>query len=154
MEKTAAPVSAAIIGAIGNIGLAFLFVHTWGLLGLVSAFSISAIVQCALLWALLRVQAGPLGGRDLVKSLIKSTAAAVAMAVAVQAAKYGLVHVFPLTTFLGVLIQLLGASAAGMGVYVGASLLMRSEECKTMLAGVRAKMLRSATPKEIPSVGA
>lgn len=151
MEKTAAPVGAAILGAVCNIGLALWFVPMWGLLGLVGAFSVSAVLQCAVLWALLRLHAGPLGGRDLVKSVIKSTMAAVAMAVAVQATKYGLVSVFPLTTFIAVLIQLLGASAVGGLVYFGMSFVMRSEECLIMLAGVKRKMLRAATPKEVPA---
>lgn len=151
MEKTAAPVGAAILGAACNIGLALWLVPTWGLLGLVGAFSISAVLQCAVLWALLRLHAGPLGGRDLVKSVIKSTTAAVAMAVAVQATKYGLVSVFPLTTFIGVLIQLLGASVVGGVVYFGMAFIMRSEECAVMLAGVKRKMLRAATPKEVPA---
>lgn len=151
MEKTAVPVGAAIFGALCNVGLAFWLVPTWGLLGLVSAFSASAVVQCAVLFALLRVQAGPLGGRDLVKSLIKSTTAATAMAVAVQVAKYGLADVFPLTTFINVLIQLLGASVVGGVVYFGMSFVMRSEECLVMIAGVKRKMLRAATPKEVPA---
>lgn len=152
MEKTAAPVAAAVVSAACNMGLALWFVPAWGLLGLVGAFSISAILQCAVLWALLRVQAGPLGGRDLVKSLTKSTAAAVAMAIAVQATKYGLVAFFPLTTFKGVFIQLTGASVVGLLVYVGVSLLMRSEECVTVLAAMRRKVLRATTPKEVPAI--
>ncbi len=151
MEKTAAPVGAAILGAVCNVGLALWLVPKWGLLGLVGAFSVSAVLQCAVLWAFLRLLAGPLGGRDLVKSVIKSTTAAVAMAVAVQITKYGLVSVFPLTTFMGVLIQLLGASAVGGVVYFGMSFVMRSEECMVMLAGVKRKMLRAATPKEVPA---
>lgn len=151
MEKTAVPVVAAIVGALVNIGLALWMSPQWGLVGLVGAFSISAMVQCAILWALLRVTAGPLGGRALVKSLIKSTVAALLMAVSVQIAKYGLVQVMPLTTFMGVLAQLLGASALGGAVYIGASLVLRSEECLVMFAGIRAKMLRAARPEEIPS---
>lgn len=154
MEKTAAPVVAAIISAAINIGLAIWFGPQWGLMGLVAAFSISAIFQCAMLWALLRLQAGPLGGRDMVKSLVKSTTAGVMMAIAVQAAKYGLANAFPLTTFMNVLIQLLGASTAGVAVYFGVSLLLRSEECMVMLAGIRRKMLRAATPKEVPALDA
>lgn len=150
MEKTAVPVGAAVLGAVCNIALAFWLAPTWGLLGLVSAFSASAVLQCAVLWALLRVQAGPLGGRDLIKSLVKSTTAAMVMAVMVQLTKYGLAAIFPLTTFINVLIQLLGASFVGGLVYFGISFVMRSEECLVMIAGVKRKMLRAATPKEVP----
>lgn len=152
MEKTAAPVVDALVSAGCNIGLALWLVPKWGLLGLVAAFSISAVFQCAVLWAILRMQAGPLGGRALIKSLIKSTTAGVAMAIAVQAAKYGLANIFPLTTFINVLVQLLGASAAGGAVYVLVSLALRSEECRIILGGVRRKMLRAATPKEVPAL--
>lgn len=150
MEKTAVPVGAALLGAVCNIALAFWLAPTWGLLGLVGAFSASAVLQCAVLWALLRVQAGPLGGKDLIKSLVKSTTAAMAMAVAVQITKYGLAEILPLTTFINVLIQLLGASFVGGGVYFVLSFVMRSEECLVMIAGVKRKMLRAATPKEVP----
>lgn len=150
MEKTAVPVGAALFGAVCNIALAFWLAPTWGLLGLVGAFSASAVVQCAVLWALLRVQAGPLGGKDLIKSLVKSTTAATAMAVAVQITKYELAEILPITTFINVLIQLLGASFVGGGVYFAMSFVMRSEECLVMIAGVKRKMLRAATPKEVP----
>ncbi len=151
LEKTVAPVCAAIFGAFCNVVLALWFVPQWGLLGLVGAFSISAIVQCVLLWPLLRWYAGPLGGRDLIKSLLKSMAAAGAMAIGVQCAKYGLVNIFPLTTFVGVLIQLLGASAVGMVIYTSVAFVLRSEECVIMFAGLRRKMLKAATPKEVPA---
>lgn len=152
MEKTAAPVGAAIFGAVCNVALALWFVPTWGLLGLVGAFSASAVVQCAVLWTLLRVQAGPLGGRTLVKSLIKSTTAVVVMAIVVQISKYALAQVFPLTTFINVLIQLLGAGVCGGVVYIGVSFLLRNEECIAMLRGIRRKMLRAATPEEVPAI--
>lgn len=152
MEKTAAPVLAAVLGAACNVVLALILTPQAGLIGLVGAFSISVILQCALLWALLRVQAGHLGGRALVKSLMKTSAAAMGMAVGVQTAKYMLASMFPLTTFTGVLIQVLGASAVGGLVYVGMSVLMKNEECMAMITSVRAKMLRAATPKEVPAI--
>ncbi|NBS67878.1 murein biosynthesis integral membrane protein MurJ [bacterium] len=152
MEKTAAPVFAAVCGAVCNIVLALVLTPKLGLIGLVGAFSISAVVQCAMLWALLRVSAGKLGGRVLTKALLKMSTAAVCMAGGVQIAKYVLAEMFPLTTFMGVLVQLLGASAVGGAVYVGVSLLLKNEECIAMLASVRAKMLRAATPKEVPAI--
>ncbi len=152
MEKTVAPVFAAVLGAACNVALALFLTPKIGLMGLVGAFSISAVVQCAMLWALLRISTGTLGGRILTKALVKMSVAAVCMAASVQVAKHILAGVFPLTTFMGVLVQLLGASALGCIVYVAVSLLVKNEECIAMLASIRAKMLRSAMPKEVPAI--
>ncbi len=150
LEQTKIPVVIALISGGCTAILAYYGAHYAGLLGIVGAFSFGSLVQCAALWAMLRVIAGNLGGRALAQSLAKQTLAAVGMAISMQAMKVILGNAFPLTTFFAVFFQLLGASMVGGVVYVGIALVVKTEECSVFLAQVRARFLKKATVKELP----
>ena len=148
-EKTAVPFFAALIVAALNIVLAWYLAPMWGLLGLAAAFSIAAVVQCALLVGFLRVLAGPLDSWMILRSLGITSFAGTCMAAVMYQVKLETVKVFPLTTFGAVFIQFMVSFAAGAIVFIGIAALLRSPELLVIVSGLRRKMLKVAAPKEI-----
>jgi len=121
---------------IGNITLS----KSMGVSGLALSFSISSVIQVALLWVTLRMKTGTLNESLLIKSLAKITVAAVPMALVIQLAKNFVgVHV-NMNTVFGVLTQTIIAGALGLGLYFGAAYFLRSDEARSFVEAFKRRV--------------
>lgn len=150
-RDTITPLVAGIVSALLSLIAALWFSQEFGVVGLAIAFTLSAIVNLALLWVPLRLRAGTLDEARIVRSLFTITTAGLACAVVTQFLKPVIVAVIPLDTFLGVLTQGLIAGGAGLCAYALISLGLRSEELAEVAAGLRRRILRKAAPEETVS---
>ncbi len=147
-RDTMTPLVAGVVSAILSLIAALWFSQEFGVVGLAMAFTISAIVNLALLWVPLRLRTGTLDEAHIVRSLFTISTAALACAVVTQFLKPVIVSVIALDTFLGVLTQGLIAGGAGLCVYVLISYGLRSEELSEVAGGLRRRILRKAAPGE------
>lgn len=147
-RDTMTPLVAGVVSAILSLIAALWFSQEFGVVGLAMAFSISAIVNLALLWVPLRLRTGTLDEARIVRSLFTISTAGLACAVVTQFLKPVIVSVIALDTFLGVLAQGLIAGGAGLCVYVLISYGLRSEELSEVAGGLKRRILRKAAPEE------
>lgn len=150
-RDTMTPLVAGVVSSILSLIAALWFSHQFGVVGLAMAFTISAIVNLALLWVPLRLRTGTLDEARIVRSLFTISTAGLACAVVTQFLKPVIVSVIALDTFLGVLTQGLIAGGAGLCAYVLISYGLRSEELIEVAAGLKRRILRKAAPEETVS---
>ncbi|TMB82191.1 MAG: murein biosynthesis integral membrane protein MurJ [Chloroflexi bacterium] len=130
LQDTATPVLWAIVTVALNIPLMVWLVGPMGVGGLALALSVTASLEVfGLLWAL-RGRLGGLDGRELLSSLLRSSAAAAATALVMfgglQLTQISLPTL--LDHALGRLVVLLVLSVLGGAVFLGAAALLRSQE--------------------------
>ncbi len=147
-EDTLTPFFAGLASALINVGFAFWLSADYGVAGLGMAFSLSSIVQMAVLWAFLRLKIGSLDEGRILKAVIKLSVASVACGMVTQFAKYQLVNYVKLDTFVNVLLQGMVAGLAGLVVYVLVALLLKSDDMHDVVHGMRRKFLKMAKPEE------
>jgi putative peptidoglycan lipid II flippase len=148
IEDTKSPFFAGLFAAIVNIGLGYWLTPIYGVAGLGAAFSFSAIIQVAVLWAMLRYQVGPLDEWRILCSVAHLTVAGLMAGFATQFMKYLVVEYIQLNTFVGVLLQTCIAGGVGLAVYFGIGLLLRNEEVRAFISALQRKVLRQARPQE------
>ncbi len=140
-QDTRTPVIISLISIIVNIVLALFLSPTcgrhilgsWrelpcGVEGLALAFSISAIVNLILLLSVLHIQLDGFDDTQVLRSLARITVAAVISGGVVQALKYPVAYFLGTSTFIGVFMQLVVASAGGLAVYLALCMLFKCEE--------------------------
>lgn len=120
-----------------NIGLSFLFCKTMGVAGLALAFSIANIANFLLLWIWLYFSVGNLDISNIVISVLKFTASAIAAGLAAQIMKVVVWPFIDMTKFSGVFIQLMVAGIAGLIVYILFCYLFKSEELYGFIAALK-----------------
>lgn len=149
LHDTVSPLLAGVVASVLGLISALFFTQTFGVVGLGMAFSLSAIVNLALLWVPLRQRIGTLDEAHIVRSLLSISSAGLACAVVMQSLK-GLVvgRFFTLDTFFGVLGQGLVAGGIGLIVYVGVAYVLKSEELLDILSGVRKRFFARYRPEE------
>lgn len=139
-----AGLTAALIGVVSALWLSQMF----GVVGLGMAFSISSIVNLALLWVPLRQRMGSLDEQRILRTLYSVLASGVVAALVMQYLKGFLANYLPLETFLGIFAQGLIAGGLGLVVYVIATYFLKVEELHDVLTGVRRKFFRKFEPAE------
>ena len=147
-QDTVTPLYTGIISAIINIFAALYFTREFGVVGLGIAYSIWAVMNMAMLWIPLRNRVGHLDEVRILRSLFIMTTAGLACGVVMQVMKTVAVQFISLDTFWGVLAQGLIAGGLGLLVYLGISWLFRSPELKSLVAGLRVRLLRKAKTEE------
>jgi putative peptidoglycan lipid II flippase len=112
------------------------------MLALPTAFSISSLIQVALLFVILRRKFGPLGGRGIMVSLLKFLVGSVLAALvtwgyiaATGGASCG-------GTFVTTLVQAFVASILGLGAYALTLRALKSEELDSVIMAVKQRLLR------------
>ncbi len=136
-HNSATPFYLGLFTVVLNIGLSFLLAPRMGVAGLALAFSIANILNFILLWLWLSFSVGNLDISNILVSVLKFTASAIAAGGMVQLMK-GLVWPFiDMTKFSGVFIQLIVAAAAGTVVYALFCYLFKSEELFGLLASLQ-----------------
>ncbi len=129
------PLYAGIVAVIGERALAWYLVSRgMGTPGLALAFSVGSILNLAALWVFLRRRVGDLGEAKIMKPLLMMCGAGALMAVTVQTAKVLLGRVVDMQSFLGIFTQGAVAGTLGLAVYVGAAVLMGSEDARRVVS--------------------
>lgn len=147
-RDTMTPLAAGLVAALLSLVSALWFTQSFGVVGLAMAFSLSSIVNLALLWVPLRQRVGSLDEARIVRSLFTITTAGLACAVAAQTVKPIMASLVPIDTFLAVLGQGMVSGTAGLVAYVAISAILRSEELVDVSSGLRRRLLRKASPAE------
>jgi putative peptidoglycan lipid II flippase len=140
-ENTRLPLVAAVVGAILTIALAKPCVDLLGIPGLALAFSLGAIVQCAVLWTTLRRAIGTLHERMRFMSLLKISIATMGMGVVIQYLKSPLAYLVDMTRFWGIFTQGFLCGLAGLLAYAGLSYLLRTEEMLRLLQSLNKRFV-------------
>lgn len=120
-----------------NILLSFVFAPIMGVAGLALAFSIANILYFILLWVWLSFIVGRLDIGNILVSVLKFTASAIAAGLAAQIMKVVVWPFIDMTKFSGVFIQLTVSVSVGIFVYILFCYLFRSEELEGFLASLR-----------------
>ncbi|NMB48784.1 murein biosynthesis integral membrane protein MurJ [Candidatus Kuenenbacteria bacterium] len=128
LQNTKTPVIISLLAVVINISAAFTLAPTMGVAGLALAFSLSSIVNLIFLVVILKCRLGDLDEKKILFSTLKISVASLGGLVCIQLAKYVLGSAVDMQTFVGVLIQFLGAGAVGVLVYLLVSLMLGSEE--------------------------
>ncbi len=145
LGDTRTPVAFAIVSMLANLILCLLLVGPMGVRGLGLALSLSAILECSLLFRVLRRRLWGLDEGHIVYSLSRTAGATVLMAEVVGLVMV-LLHVAGHlnTGSLGdAFLALVGGSIVGVGVFFVTASHLGSEEVNTLLS--RLPMLRAFT---------
>lgn len=120
-----------------NIGLSFLFCKTMGVAGLALAFSIANILNFLLLWVWLYFAVGNLDIGNILISVLKFTASAIAAGLIAQIMKVVIWPFIDMTKFVGVLTQLVVSGTAGLLIYLLFCYLFKSEELYGFISALK-----------------
>lgn len=112
--------------------------------GLALAVSIAGIVQCALLWVLLRRRLGSLRELGLMKSLVVMTLAALVSAFVMQAVKEFVGGMVDMDTFVGIATQGVVAGVCGLVAYVGLAYIGKNDEAHEVVMMLKRRSLPTA----------
>ncbi len=149
LKDSKTPFIVAAISMTLNIVVAYLFKDRFGVTGLAAAFSIGAFVQFGLLWYLLRKRlGGHLEGKELTISLSKTLLASLALFGFGWLARQYVGTVFPLRTFLQVVLQAGAATVAGIFAFSVLATLLKVQEFHEFIAAMKSKLLRKAKLSE------
>ncbi len=145
-HDSSAPFYLGLISILANIGLSFWLGPLLGVAGLALAYSVSNILNFILLAVWLSLKVGNLDARRITVSVLKFALAALAAGLAAQLAKVPAASLVNMTTFVGVLFQLVLSLAAASLAYALFCYLLRSEEFFGLLAALRARLSFKKSP--------
>ncbi|HUT22058.1 MAG TPA: murein biosynthesis integral membrane protein MurJ [Candidatus Bipolaricaulota bacterium] len=142
MQNTMVPFIISLISMTINIALSLLLVENYGVMGLSFAFTVSNVVNFALLFVFLRSRVGDFGIKRIAASLGKMSLAAIGMAIAIQLSKEILGRVVDMQKFWGIFIQGAVAGSVGLACFVLISYLLKSEEMLRLKDGLARRLWR------------
>src|SRR3989339_2203627 len=117
LQDTVTPLITSIISTIINVIVAVYLSRSYGILGLIIAYSFSQIFQFVLLWILLHNKLGNLEEKKVFISILKITISAIIMLIFIQTFKYLISLVVDMDKFWGILLQLSISSIIGLLIY-------------------------------------
>ena len=141
-QDTRTPVIIAVISLLTNVGLAFWLMRIFpndGIYALALSFSISSVINAALLFIILKLQVGWLDDKKMLLSLMKISFSSLAMGVVVWIMLRGALAL-PIPeeeTFIKILTQAIIAGGVGVMVYIGLTFLLRSDELELIRVKAR-----------------
>jgi len=144
VQDTWTPLWIGIASEAANIVLALALAKPFGLVGLVTAFSIASWLSCILLWWRLRASVGSLGTQDVLVSLWKTFAACIILAGAALPVRIYIGSVYPLRAFWQVALQFGASAFAGILAFWIASWLMRSRDLQEIHEAIARKFWKRA----------
>ncbi|MDD5043180.1 MAG: murein biosynthesis integral membrane protein MurJ [Patescibacteria group bacterium] len=145
-ENTFYPFVIGLMSAVLNIFASLLLAPQYGVAGLAMAFSVANIFNFVLLWVALRIKVGNLDEINILYSLVKISAAALAMAVVVQSAKFVVAPFVNMDKFWGIFSQGFIAGAGGLIIYLGICLVVKSPEMISFKDSLVRKLFKSKLP--------
>jgi len=147
-RDTTTPLVAGLVGAVVNVIAALLFSREFGVVGLGIAFSLGAVVNLSLLWAMLRQKIGSLNESEIIASLLRMSIAGIGCGLIIQLLKSWLVRFITLDTFFGVLSQGLIAGLTGLAVYCLIAYFLKSPEMLGFMSAMHRRFFRAFRPTE------
>jgi len=141
------PFYISLFSVATNIILAWGLAKTLGVAGLALAFSISSIINLALLWVILRKKIGSLDGKNIIISTSKFLSAGFFMAIFIQGMKYVIEPFFGTQTFIGIFLQGLIAGTIGFAVYGLICFWLKSPEMIVFYNSLHRRIFRRAMPE-------
>ncbi|MEN9558680.1 MAG: integral rane protein MviN, virulence factor [Candidatus Parcubacteria bacterium] len=148
LQDTWTPLWVGIIAEAANLALALALRDEFGILGIATAFAVSAWVSVFLLWTRLRVKQGGLGTREVMDSAIRTIIASVAFATAAIPVRIWIGTVFDLRAFWQVLLQATAASLAGLAAFILVAALLKSPELQEFRQAAARKLFKKASVGE------
>lgn len=143
LQNTKTPLYIALISEILNIILIFVLIGKYGILGLAIAFSLSSIVNMALLIFYLKKELPNIDGKTILDSTVRIVAASLVGGGVAQIAKYIVGSQGELDTFLAVFTQLIIAGSAGVAAFALASYYFNVKEFFQFTESVTRKLFRA-----------
>lgn len=142
IKDTWSPFIISLIAMMINVGFALFLKEIYGVASLAMAFSISMVVQFALLWVLLRIKMNGLNEIEIVPLAGKISLAGFVMAVITQVLKYPLASIVNMQRVWGVFTQGFVAGIVGLGIYLGITYLLNIKEFYEFKASAKKKWMK------------
>lgn len=130
------------LGVLLTVILGYVSKTHFGLLGLAGALSLILIIQCAVLWMVLRHKLGSLHEVSILGALAKITLATTAMAFVAQGIKGPVANFVDMTRLWGILSQGLISGTLGVLVYGAICALLGLEEIKVFWESFQKRWLK------------
>lgn len=140
-HNTKTPTMVGVASIIINIILSIVLFQTrLGISGLALAFSIASIFNLIVLGSILHYQLGGFGGKEVVNSILKITAASIIMVIITQSVKnyFGMI-LTDVDTFFDVLGQVLIAGSVGAVVYLSIGIALKLKEAEKFIKFAKLK---------------
>lgn len=131
------PLYFGLASVILNIGLSLFFSPRMGVAGLALAFSLASISNFLFLWLAIYFKIGNLDISNILKSVLKFTASAIAAGSIAQVMKVIVWPFIDMTRFSGVFIQLSASVLSGLIIYLFLCYLLGSEELFGFLSALK-----------------
>ncbi len=136
------------LGVVVTVFVGYYAKMQFGLLGLASTLTFSYLIQCAVLWMVLRHKLGNLHERNILGALVKISIASVAMAFVAQSLKTPVANLVDMTRLWGILSQGLISGTLGILVYGAICALLGLEEIKLFWESFQKRWLKIKTVSE------
>ena len=141
-HNTLIPFVGAFVALAVNAVLSWLLIARYGVIGLAWGFTISSIVNFAVLFAWLKVKVKEITHDHLVKTLAKISLASILMAVVAQSVKTWIGGAVDMDRFWGVCLQGAVAGVVGLAVFTLVAYLLKTEELLNFMASLKRKMFK------------
>jgi putative peptidoglycan lipid II flippase len=146
-HNTFIPLVAGLAAAIVNIFLCYILVEPFGVLGLALAFSISAILDFAVLMIVLRWHIGNWGEARIVLAFLKVTGASIVLAAVAQSLKDPIASVVDMNKFWGIFTQGAVCGLAGLLAFCVMCKLLKCQEFDIIIASVKRRLFKKVEVK-------
>lgn len=145
LKNTWTPFTVSIISTLINVSAGLYATPRYGIVGLVAGYSLSMVVQAALLWVLLHRKIGSLNESTIITMLAKISVASLGMGIVIQGFKYILGTILNIDTFIGIFTQGLVSGIVGVSMYGLICYLLRVEEMQIFVESFKRKWFRVKT---------
>jgi len=150
LQDTKTPLLIGIVSALFNILFCLLLIKPFGVSGLALAFSFSSIINCLLLFAILKIRLGDIDDVVIFNSTFKILISSFMLAITAQAIKYPMVQIMGLETFWGIALQMVAASLGGLFIYFFVGWVMGLEELILFIDSLRKRVFKKPVlPDEV-----
>ncbi len=146
LQDTWTPFVVGLISVFVNVGIGIYAAPRYGIVGLVFGYSISMVVQVALLWMLLHRKLGSLNEHVVIRTLLKISLAGIGMGIVIQGFKYPLAALVNMQTFVGILTQGVLSGIAGFIVYGILCYYFKLEEMEIFVESMKKKWMKMKSP--------
>ena len=143
MHNTKIPFIVGVLSELLNISLAVLLIRSYGVLGLVTAFSISASFNALVLYFWLRKKVGGIRKKGVIRTFFKVSLATLIMVVVVQSLK-NIIGSEPFgekQTFMGIFVQLIISLVGGPLVFVLIGKMLKIRELNHFIKTLHKKLI-------------
>lgn len=148
LKDTWTPLWIGIAAELSNLFLALALRDSFGILGLATAFSVSAWVSVFLMWVRLRSKQGSLGTRTLWDSTVRTFVATLGFCAAAIPVRIWVGSIFTLHSVWEVALQAGLSVAAGLIVFVIVASLLKSSELREFREAATQKLFRKTRVSE------